>query len=76
MPRLDNFLSFASSIQCNNVRLVDMNEEIVLGTGCFGGMVVRVVMIMRVGFVIARVVVIVVVGHYGKTVVVSACERA
>lgn len=64
MPRLDHLLSFTSSIECNYIRPIDMHEEVVLRSSRFRGMFMRVVMVVRMGFVVAGVVVIVVVRHY------------
>lgn len=75
MPRLDHLLSLTGRIECNDIGPVDMNEEIILRSSCFRGMVVRVVMIMRMRFVVAGAAVSVVVRHYSRADVMSACER-
>lgn len=75
MPRLDHLLSFASGIKRNDIRPVDMDEEIILRPSCFGRMVVRVVMIMRMRFVVAGAAVVVIVRHYSRVNGMCASER-
>lgn len=61
MPWFYHIFTFARRIQCDYIRPIDVNKEVILGPGRFGRVSMVVVVVVVVGFIIAGVVVVVVV---------------